>query len=388
MESNPRRLLDEFIPEALGKQFVIPVYQRKYTWTVKKQLIPLMKDLVGLIEDDTKQKQHFLGTVVYLENVIEYKTERSIVDGQQRIVTMFLIAHAMKSIADNEFRAREIDETYLQNYSEPIGSRYRQRLYPSVADGNDYLIIAEGRYDEIDKTGSSNIVKNFLYLQSELRDLVHKYGFDRVLYALKRFTIVYIKLDDRDNAQQIFESINSTGERLTASDLIRNFIMMDKSNEEQTTLYRKYWRRLEEVFDSSKEMEDYFRYYLAAMTGEYSAKHVLYQAFKNYWRDQKELNYDELLEKLVRYSSYFSSLYLKEPSGKYADVLKDFQNIESMMPAPFVLELSEWYYYEHKITEFQYFEVIKVINVYQIRRYFNGDDTSRVSKAFPTYLKM
>ena len=387
MESNPRRLLDEFIPEALGKQFVIPVYQRKYTWTVKKQLIPLMKDLVGLIEDDTKQKQHFLGTVVYLENVIEYKTERSIVDGQQRIVTMFLIAHAMKSIADNEFRAREIDETYLQNYSEPIGSRYRQRLYPSVADGNDYLIIAEGRYEEIDNTSSSNIVKNFLYLQSELRDLVYKYGFDRVLYALKRFTIVYIKLDDRDNAQQIFESINSTGERLTASDLIRNFIMMDKSNEEQTTLYRKYWRRLEEVFDSSKEMEDFFRYYLAAMTGEYSAKHVLYQAFKNYWRDQKELNYDELLEKLVRYSSYFSSLYLKEPSGKYADVLKDFQNIESMMPAPFVLELSEWYYYEHKINEFQYFEVIKVINVYQIRRYFNGDDTSRVSKAFPTYLK-
>ena len=178
MESNPRRLLDEFIPEALGKQFVIPVYQRKYTWTVKKQLIPLMKDLVGLIEDDTKQKQHFLGTVVYLENVIEYKTERSIVDGQQRIVTMFLIAHAMKSIADNEFRAREIDETYLQNYSEPIGSRYRQRLYPSVADGNDYLIIAEGRYEEIDKTSSSNIVKNFLYLQSELRDLVYKYGFE------------------------------------------------------------------------------------------------------------------------------------------------------------------------------------------------------------------
>ncbi|WP_407857832.1 hypothetical protein [Enterococcus faecium] len=80
--------------------------------------------------------------------------------------------------------------------------------------------------------------------------------------------MVYIKLDDRDNAQQIFESINSTGERLTASDLIRNFIMMDKSNEEQTTLYTKYWRRLEEVFDNSKGMEDFFRYYLAAITGE------------------------------------------------------------------------------------------------------------------------
>lgn len=98
MESNPRKLLDEFIPEAVGKQFVIPVYQRKYTWTVKKQLVQLIKDLEQLIEDETKQKQHFLGTIVYLENIVEYKVERSIVDGQQRLVTMFLMAHAMKSI--------------------------------------------------------------------------------------------------------------------------------------------------------------------------------------------------------------------------------------------------------------------------------------------------
>lgn len=386
MESNPRKLLDEFIPEAMGKQFVIPVYQRKYTWTVKKQLIQLMKDLVDLIEDETMQKQHFLGTVVYLENIIDYKTERSIVDGQQRVVTMFLIAHAMKFIAENEFRAREIDETYLQNFAEPIGSRYRQRLYPSVADGNDYLMIAEGRYDEIDKESNSNIVQNFLYLQSELKDLVKEYNFDRVLYALKRFSIVYIKLDDRDNAQQIFESINSTGERLTASDLIRNFIMMDKSNEEQTSLYNKYWRRLENVFDNSKGMEDFFRYYLAAITGGYSVKRILYQAFKDYWHEQ-ENTAAELLEKLVRYSKYFSSLYLTSPSGKYADVLKDFQSMESMMPAPFVLGVSEWYFHEHKMTEEQYYEIIKVINNYQIRRYFNGDDTSRISKAFPTYLK-
>lgn len=388
MDSNPRKLLDEFIPEALGKQFVIPVYQRKYTWTVKKQLVQLIKDLVELIEDDTKQKQHFLGTIVYLENVIEYKVERSVVDGQQRLVTMFLIAHAMKSIAENEYRAREIDETYLQNFSEPLGSRYRQRLYPSVADGNDYLIIAESRYDEIDQASNSNIVQNFLYLQSKFKDLVEKYTFDRVLYALKRFSIVYIKLDDRDNAQQIFESINSTGERLTASDLIRNFIMMDKSNEEQTILYTNYWRRLEEVFNNSKEMEDFFRYYLAAITGEYSAKHVLYQAFKNYWYEKREtLSEIELLQNLVRYSGYFSTLYYQKPTGKFKEILSDFQSMESMMPAPFVLGVSEWYYHDKIITEEQYYSIIRVVNNYQIRRYFNGDDTSRVSKAFPLYLK-
>ena len=388
MESNPRKLLDEFIPEAVGKQFVIPVYQRKYTWTVKKQLVQLIKDLEQLIEDETKQKQHFLGTIVYLENIVEYKVERSIVDGQQRLVTMFLMAHAMKSISENEYRAREIDETYLQNYAEKVDSRYRQRLYPSVADGEDYTIISEGRFDELNKDSSSNIVQNFLYLQAELKSLVERYAFDRVLYALKRFSIVYIKLDERDNAQQIFESINSTGERLTASDLIRNFIMMNKSNEEQTMLYKQYWRKLEAVFDNSKGMEDFFRYYLAAMTEEYSAKHVLYQTFKEYWYKERESASDvELLQKLVRYSEYFVNLYYKKPDGKYLEVLSDFQSMESMMPAPFVLELSEWYYFDKVISEEQYFEIINVINGYQLRRYFNGDDTSRVSKAFPLYLK-
>ena len=195
-------------------------------------------------------------------------------------------------------------------------------------------------------------------------------------------------MDERDNAQQIFESINSTGERLTASDLIRNFIMMNKSNEEQTLLYKQYWRKLEAVFDNSKGMEDFFRYYLAAMTEEYSAKHVLYQAFKEYWHKERESASDvELLQKLVRYSEYFVNLYYKKPDGKYLEVLSDFQSMESMMPAPFVLELSEWYYFDKVISEEQYFEIINVVNGYQLRRYFNGDDTSRVSKAFPSYLK-
>ena len=229
MEANPRKLLDEFIPESIGKQFVIPVYQRKYTWTVKNQLEQLMSDLKGLL--DNENKEHFLGTIIYLKTVVNYKTEKSIVDGQQRLVTMFLIAAALKSLAENEWRAREISEQYLENYSEPVDSKYRQRLYPAVSDEDDYRLIVEGKYDEL-KQSKSNISKNFFYLQKKLAVLINEYNFDQLMYALKRFTIVYIKLDQHDDAQQIFESINSNGERLTASDLMRNYIMMDKSNNE------------------------------------------------------------------------------------------------------------------------------------------------------------
>ncbi|MDR3190911.1 MAG: DUF4357 domain-containing protein [Lactobacillaceae bacterium] len=389
MDSKPRKLLDEFIPEAIGKQFVIPVYQRKYTWTVKKQLVQLMSDLVKLIEDENDAKGHFLGTIVYLKLInSNYKTERSVVDGQQRLVTMFLIVHAMRTFAADIYRKKELDNTYLTNQAEPKDSKFYQRLYPAVADGKEYSLIASNRYDQLDKSSNSNITQNFLYLQSELGKLIEIYSFDRVLYALKRFEIVYIELDEKDNAQQIFESINSTGERLTASDLMRNFIMMNKSNEEQTELYNKYWQKLEDIFVDSKHMEDFFRYYLAAVTGEYTAKNLLYSAFKNYWLEKvKSSSDEELIKKVVRYAKYFEILYYKQPSGQYKEILSDFQSQESMMPAPFVLEMSEWLREEQKITENQFYKMLEIVNVYQIRRSFNGDDTSRVARAFPTFLK-
>ncbi|GBG94049.1 hypothetical protein LFYK43_05080 [Ligilactobacillus salitolerans] len=387
MEANPKKLLDEFIPEAMGKQFVIPVYQRKYTWTVKKQLVQFISDLVELINDQNLDKQHFLGTIVYLEKIIDYKTERLIVDGQQRLVTMFLIAHAMKAIADTEFKKYEIESTYLFNKAESPESRYYQRLFPAVADGNDYRAISQGKFEEV-KQNKSNIVKNFVYLTNELKKLVDEYSFERVLFGLKRFSIVYIKLDDRDDAQQIFESINSTGERLTASDLIRNFVMMNKSNKEQTRIYDNYWRKLEGIFDNSKSMEDFFRSYLAAIDGKYSEKSYLYQAFKNYWaKEMKVSPENNILEKLVRYATYYQHLYFEKPVGQYAMILDDFQQMGGTILSPIVMEFSEWFKEEHKISEKQFYNTLKILNTYQIRRTFNGDEVGKVSKAFPTYLK-
>src|SRR5699024_6843743 len=97
-----------------------------------KQLKQLISDLKELIANDNKE--HFLGTIIYLETNVNYKTERSIVDGQQRLVTMFLIAAALKSLADNKYRAELISQQYLENMPEPPESKYRQRLYPAVSD--------------------------------------------------------------------------------------------------------------------------------------------------------------------------------------------------------------------------------------------------------------
>lgn len=82
---------------------------------------------------------------------------------------------------------------------------------------------------------------NYIYIKSVIATYVDEYGLMNVINAIRQIYVVRIELDDSDDAQQIFESINSTGEKLTAADLIRNFIMMNKSNDVQEEIYNTYW---------------------------------------------------------------------------------------------------------------------------------------------------
>jgi uncharacterized protein with ParB-like and HNH nuclease domain len=82
--------------------------------------------------------------------------------------------------------------------------------------------------------------------------------------ALNKLYIVYIALDTNDNAQQIFESINSNGVKLCESDLIRNFILMNKDDALQTKLYTNYWSEIEKnINNDNKKLKNFFRFYLA-----------------------------------------------------------------------------------------------------------------------------
>lgn len=79
--------------------------------------------------------------------------------------------------------------------------------------------------------------------------------------ALNKLYIVCVPISADDNAQKIFESINATGVKLTASDLIRNYILMDIPSEKQEEYYEKYWKRLERLLTSdAKKLESFFRF--------------------------------------------------------------------------------------------------------------------------------
>ena len=303
MEASPMSLFEKFIKEAYGSQYVIPVYQRNYTWRKNKQVKQLLADIERILKGETKK--HFIGTVVY--NIVKTDfmvREREVVDGQQRLITMFLIAYALRNIAKTQGAddiAQALTSSYLENNS---SDKYKYRLQPSVSDDDAYSYIAKDIIGDYE--GSSLVMDNYNYLYSSLEALTREYSLMAVINAVREIYIVRIELDTDDDAQQIFESINSTGEKLTAADLIRNYIMMRRTNDEQETIYEKYWLKLEKIFPESKKLAEFIRFYLASKMYTLTTEKDLYQVFKEYWKTHDgENKYLDILGDILHYAIFY-----------------------------------------------------------------------------------
>ena len=240
--SEPRRVgLMELLMSSTGCQFVIPVYQRNYTWRAELEVKQYLNDLSHVLSQE--YKNHFMGILIYLEKSIDFSTrELSVIDGQQRLTTTFLTIYAIREMFKNSGendRVQQLDGQYLTNPFHKDKIKYK--LKPLVADDDVYRCIVEDRLSENDDQ-QSLIYKNYIYIRNYLEALVaNGYTANDILLALNKLYVVCVPISEEDNAQKIFESINATGVKLTAADLIRNFLLMNLDSDTQDKFYAQYW---------------------------------------------------------------------------------------------------------------------------------------------------
>lgn len=386
MKADAVSFLENFIRQSVGAQYVIPVYQRNYNWKKTDQVKKLLDDIIYLMEKP--EKQHFMGTVVYVVTKNDLNSqERSVVDGQQRLTTIFLVLYALKSIAFDRGKTQigdQITHLYLENPT--ADAKHKLRLKPSVSDDEAFKEISYGNYEAL-QYKNSRVYENFTYIKEKLEELVSQKSFEAVVDAMRRLYIVYIILEQDDNPQQIFESINSTGMELTAADLIRNYILMNKTNDVQEFLYNKYWKGLEQIFFGSKKLENFFRMYLATKKHSLVNQKKLYKAFQEFWQEVTVHTSEEvMLKEILTYAKHYHALYFAQEETHLGEALEDYRNMASEMPAPFVMEVFEWQR-KGKISDIQVKETLKLINAYLVRRYITGKDTSDIARFFPSFLK-
>ena len=265
----------------------------------------------------------------------------------------------------------------------------RYKLKPLVSDDEVYQHIVSRDFSNIpDK--NSNVYKNFLYVKTLLKDLSKSYGINDILNALDKLYIVCVPIGSDDYPQKIFESINATGAKLTASDLIRNFLLMPIESDLQDTYYDRYWKKVELLVDSdAKKLEAFFRFFIIAKRRSMISKNSVYHSFTR-WYDNYIQGHEvqDVFIEIVNYANYYNCIYklnIEDLEYELRLPMREFRLTESDMPAPMLMELYSIYMHKNEagdrmLSAKQLGEVLAVLNSYLMRRSLCGMDTSDISE--------
>ncbi len=203
MKAGAIKLLD-FIGKSQENQFVIPIYQRVYSWE-KEQCKQLWDDIIKIGGND-KMDGHFIGSILYVLDGI-YSTvhnELLIIDGQQRLTTITLLLTALRDHWSD--KRKEIEDHYLINSDKDGDKKFRLILSDSDKDTLLSLIDKDKRKPS---EPSSKIVENFKLFEEWVSNTDK---LETIFKGLEKLMIVEISLEKgKDEPQLIFESMNSKG---------------------------------------------------------------------------------------------------------------------------------------------------------------------------------
>ena len=371
------------------KQFVIPIYQRTYSWQIA-QCNKLFNDILRISKDGSLPG-HFIGSVVYFQESIHTVSDVPkllIIDGQQRLTTIsIMIAALAEFVRDNQV---DIDTNFtkLQNYyllnAEEEGE-LRYKLLLTRRDKDSLINIIKGV--PLGNDASLRVADNFKFFKGKINaeNAVDIYN------GIMRLFIVDVALEkDKDNPQLIFESLNSTGLDLSQADLIRNYILMGQEIKLQTELYEKYWYPMEQSYGNeyTASFDWFMRDYLSVKTGTIPRIDRVYDSFKTYASSSKAPDtITEVVQDIYKFSGYYVNMVLhKEPD---AELQKGFKNISKLkvdVCYPFLLPVYNDYE-TGTITNDEFKQIISLVENYVFRRAICGIPTNSMNKTFATIYK-
>ena len=343
-------------------QFVIPVYQRNYDWLIDN-CDQLFSDLTKLSRSD--RHSHFFGSIVTSSAGSGFN--RFVIDGQQRLTTISLLLLAgIKAVNDgtleikNEYRKEEAYDLFLN--AKYCNSERKIKLVPIENDriAYDEIFNEEDSFDE-----DSKVTRNYRHFYDLLTKKPQALSFDQLLDAIERLQIISIELDSDDDAQLIFESLNSTGLALTEADKIRNYLLMSLTPEEQQVCFKNYWQKIEQATENqpTKFLRDYLT--IQQQLQRPVRQSNIYYEWKKYMdgHDRKE----ELV-KMLEYAHYYQQVTeAKLSTAKLSEKMRHICNIETDVTNVFFIQFLK-YASANNLSEDEILKVIDLVENYLARR--------------------
>lgn len=362
------------------KRFIIPVYQRPYSWK-KSNCELLLKDLSELAARN-ENATHFFGSIVYVVNNIGSCNEYIIIDGQQRITTISLLLLAIRNYIVNtslsiDINATEITNRYLTDAYSDSAKKLKLKLVQGDDAAYDRLI------EKLQPIENNNVTVNYNFFYSTLSSLSNA-EIKGLYNAIRKLIIVNISLSPQhgDDPQLIFESLNSTGLDLEEADKIRNYVLMKLPSSQQERVYKNYWEKLESKV-SKDDINKFIRYYLAFKTRELANENKLYFAFKNYREKNSSKQIEDVLSDILVFAEFYNQIKRAKISDKksYLSNIARINKLEVNTVTPLLFDL---FYAKSQsiLTDEEISECVSVIESYITRRIICGLPTSALNKIF------
>ena len=377
-----------------ANQFVIPIYQRNYSWD-EKQCQQLWEDILRVGSNESIPL-HFVGSIVYVhssQSTVAVSAPLLVIDGQQRLTTLTILLEALaRTLGENEpldgFSEKKIRNKYLSNPDENDERHYKLLL--SDTDKDSLMALIRGA--DLPKNHSLRIKENFEFFTEKLSD--KNTSIEQVCRGIAKLMIVDIALErDQENPQLIFESMNSTGKALSEADLIRNYILMGLEPTLQSSIYIDLWRPMELEFGQEAygdQFDDFMRHFLTLKTGDIPRLSEVYEAFKEYSVKffAEDGNVRDLVSDIRKYARYFVAMALDGESNPKLKPLFDdlFKSLNYSVSYPFLMEV----YSDFEagiIEEKDFIEVIKLVESYVFRRSICQIPTNSMNKTFAEFTR-
>lgn len=286
------------------RQYLVPLFQRSYAWGIKDWKT-LWQD-VSLLPELDKNRQHYIGAVVMYPTATTPTgvNKYAIIDGQQRLTTLFVMLVALRDVArqiGHIHLADRLTDNHILNKYASLAERHK--LLPNQTDRLGLRQLTDAAPGVIPEPG--RVAEAYAFFQGKIQEWIEKDDCraDELAHlVLDRLSLVSITLDDNDDPYVVFESLNAKGVRLTAADLIRNYLFMRIPAEEQEQLNQQYWQPMQEQL--GENLTQFVWHYLMRHGGNVPKSDV-YFSFK---KAVERRAVPEILQELGRYAPTYACI--------------------------------------------------------------------------------
>ncbi len=374
-------------------QFILPRFQRPYAWE-QTEWQALWDDLLD-VHGAGAHASHFLGAIVVVNEEIRgtHVPTYTLIDGQQRLLTLSLLLHALlHKVTEQNVITRM--RKYLINPDEEDSLRYKVLPTEHYGDRKAWLALVENQQG----TGAGNsrlLEAHRFFLKQIEQSTSHRAVAPRELFDTlsTRLKVVFINLKREERPHQIFESLNARGKGLEQADLVRNYLAMRLPANEQDSAYLRHWLPIQDMFEERRSagISDFLLNYLACKTGTFFREDATYRQFRKRM-DSGFTERDSLVTELVtmhRHAEYFHRFLLPdaEPDHSLRLRLERFNALERTVIRPLLLHLYDAHH-GGELSHMELLEALDLLDNYLTRHFLANLHTGGLRRFLTSLVKV